>query len=75
MISIQLQSNFIEITLQHGCSPMDLLHIFITLFLRTPLDGCFCKEILTSKVSSDTYLSLSSRSAGSNEGLSKAAGD
>ena len=27
-ISIKLQSNFIEITLRHGCSPVNLLHIF-----------------------------------------------
>ena len=31
-ISIKLQSNFIEITLRHGCFPVNLLHIF-----RTPL--------------------------------------
>ena len=38
--SIKLQSNHIEITLWHGCSTVNLLHIF-----RTPLsknlDGCF----------------------------------
>ena len=28
VISIQLLCNFIEITLQHGCSPVNLLHIF-----------------------------------------------
>ena len=27
VISIELQSNFIEITLPHGCSPVNLLHI------------------------------------------------
>ena len=27
-ISVKLQSKFIEITLQHGCSPVNLLHIF-----------------------------------------------
>ena len=27
-ILIKLQSNFIEITLRHGCSPANLLHIF-----------------------------------------------
>ena len=27
-ISIKLQSNFIEIALWHGCSPVNLLHIF-----------------------------------------------
>ena len=28
VISIKLQSNFIEIALQHGCSPVNLLYIF-----------------------------------------------
>ena len=34
--------DFIEITDRHGCSPVNLLHIFKTPFLRTPLVGCFC---------------------------------
>ena len=29
-ISVKLQSNFIEIALLHGCSPVNLLHIFRT---------------------------------------------
>ena len=29
-ISTTLQSNFVEITLLHGCSPVNLLHIFRT---------------------------------------------
>ena len=33
-ISIKLQSNFIEITLQHRCSPVNLVHIFRTPFLK-----------------------------------------
>ena len=33
-ISIKLQSKFIEITLRHGCSPVNLLHIFRTSFDR-----------------------------------------
>ena len=33
VISIKLQSNFIEITL-HGCSPVNLLHIFRTPFTK-----------------------------------------
>ena len=41
VISIKLQSNFIEITPLHGCSPVNLQHIFRTLFLGTPLSGCF----------------------------------
>ena len=32
LISIELQSNFIEITLRYGCSPVNLLHIFRTPF-------------------------------------------
>ena len=34
VISIKLLCNFIEITLLHGCSPVNLLHIFRTPFLR-----------------------------------------
>ena len=33
-ISIKLQSNFIEIVLRHGCSPVNLLHIFRTNFSK-----------------------------------------
>ena len=39
MISIKLQNNFIEIAVTHGCSPVNLLHISITLFIKTPLNG------------------------------------
>ena len=28
VILIKMQSNFIEITLRHGCSPVNLLHVF-----------------------------------------------
>ena len=38
--------NFVEITLQHGCSLVNLLHFFRTPFLRTPLGGCFSKYYL-----------------------------
>ena len=34
VISIQLFCNFVEITLWHGCSPVNLLHIFRTTFTR-----------------------------------------
>ena len=34
VISIKLQTNFIEIALRHGCSPVNLLHIFRTSFSR-----------------------------------------
>ena len=34
VISIKLFCNFIKITLRHGCSPVNLLHIFRTPFLK-----------------------------------------
>ena len=34
VISIKLQSSFIEITLRHKCSPVKLLHIFRTSFFK-----------------------------------------
>ena len=42
VVSIKLLCNFIEITLQHGCSPVNLLHIFRTPSEGwTPMEGCF----------------------------------
>ena len=38
--------HFIEIALHHECSPLNLLHISENLFLRTPLDSCFCERWL-----------------------------
>ena len=35
-----MQSNFIEITLRHGRSLVNLMHIFGTPFHKKPLDGC-----------------------------------
>ena len=35
----KLQSNFIEITLRHGCSHVNLLHIFITSFSKNTSGG------------------------------------
>ena len=34
-ISIKLQRKFIEITLRHGCPPVNLLHIFRTPVFKT----------------------------------------
>ena len=39
----KLQSNFIEITLRHGFSPVNLLHIFRTPFSKNTSGGCFLK--------------------------------
>ena len=38
-ISINFQSNFIEIKLWHGCSPVNLLHIFRTAFYNNNYRG------------------------------------
>ena len=42
-ISIKLQSNFIEITLRHGCSPVNLLNISRTRFLKNSSGGLLLK--------------------------------
>ena len=42
VISIKLRSSFIEMTLRHVCSPVNLLHIFRTPFTRKPLGVSFC---------------------------------
>ena len=39
VISVKLQNNFIEITLRHGCSPVNLLHIFKTHCLKNTPGG------------------------------------
>ena len=36
-------NNFIEITLRSGCSPVNLLHIYRTTFLRTPVVDCILR--------------------------------
>ena len=46
-ISIKLQSNFIEIALQHGCSPVNLLYIFRIRFPKNTSEGllnCFASN-------------------------------
>ena len=44
MISTKIQNNFIEITLQHGCSPVNLLHIFRTPFPKNTSGGMLLKQ-------------------------------
>ena len=41
VIWIKLQSNLIEITLRHGCSPVNLLHIFRTAFTKNTSERLF----------------------------------
>ena len=50
VISINLRSNFIEITLGHGCSTVYLLHVFKTPFPKNTCGGLLLyKSPLTSK--------------------------
>ena len=42
-ISIKLLYNFIEIWLRHGCSPVNLVHIFRALFYKNPSGGLILK--------------------------------
>ena len=48
-ISIKFQSNFIEIALPHGCSPVNLLHI-----LRTPLPKNNCEGATSEFANADS---------------------
>ena len=51
----KVRSNFVEITLRHGCSPVNLLHIFITSFPKNTFEELdlkgFQKNIRISRVS------------------------
>ena len=46
VILIKLLCNFVEITHQHGCSPVNLLLFLEHLFLRTSLAECFWNRII-----------------------------
>ena len=59
MISIKFQSNFIEITLQHGCSPVNLLHIFRAPFRKNTAGGLLLTEFRQHVFSIKTVLSAS----------------
>ena len=39
------ERNFIEITIPHGCSPVNLLHIFRTPFLKNTSGGLLLKSV------------------------------
>ena len=51
VISIKLQSNFIEITFRHGCFPVNLLHIF-----RTPSPKNASGRLLLNDAVYSTYI-------------------
>ena len=48
------QRNFIEKTFWCGCSPVNLLPIFRTPFLRTPMEDCFCSLQVPIKIADVT---------------------
>ena len=49
VISIKLLCNFIEITRRPGCSPVNLLHIFRTLFPRNTSGGMLLSRAFSSR--------------------------
>ena len=49
-ISIKLQRNFIEITLRHWFSPVNVRHISKTPFPKKHLDGCLCIQSKCRKI-------------------------
>ena len=71
--TFNVQSNFIEIALWHGCSPVNLLHIFTTpfpkntsgrLLLNDEIHSAKCNLPLREKCPNTPYLSLFSPNAG-----------
>ena len=46
---VKLQSNFVEITLRHGCSPVNLLHISRTTFSKNNCGWLLLKDSLPGK--------------------------
>ena len=51
-ISIKLLCNFIEITLRHGCPPVNLLYIFKTTFPQNASEGLLLKSKAVSAIDS-----------------------
>ena len=56
-VSIKLHSNFIEITLLHGCSPVNLLHIFRTPFPRNTSGWLLLQQLMIASNSLCFFLS------------------
>ena len=60
VISIKLLGNFTEITLRHGCSPVNLLHIFRTAFLKDTSGWLLLKNEINYPKTSKTEAKLNS---------------
>ena len=54
-ISIKLQNNFIEIALWHGCSLVNLLHIFRTSFLKNTSGWLLLDNLYVSLIKISQY--------------------
>ena len=61
--SIKLQSNFTEIALRHGCSPVNLLHIFRTPFPKNTSGQLLLKAVIYYEKELYLWCCRSSRSA------------
>ena len=64
VISIKLRNNFIKITLRHGCSPVNLLHIFRTPFPKNTPGWLFLKKFTGNIWQQITYIPLSQNESG-----------
>ena len=60
MISIKLLCSFIETTFRHGCSPVNLLHIFRTPFAKNIPEGLLLHVITSSLSNSGADLKVTS---------------
>ena len=56
MISIKLFSNLIEIAFWHGCSPVNLLHIFRTPFYKNTYEGLL--QLLLLRAASTHFVAI-----------------
>ena len=56
VISIKLFSNLIEIAFWHGCSPVNLLHIFRTPFYKNTYEGLL--QLLLLRAASTHFVAI-----------------
>ena len=56
VISIKLQSSFIEITLQHRCSPVNLVHVFRTPFTKNTSGWLLLLKLPPTKLESSFFI-------------------
>ena len=61
VISIKLQSNFIEITLRHKFSPVTLLHIFRTPFIKNTSGWLLQRHLRTDTILDGIFLFIHTR--------------